>query len=101
MQDFDSIIFFEKMATNPDSLSVDENTFFIDPTLGLFFGYVLLFGDDDEETLSTLAMFDGECSFLHDKLRKGETVPECRVACKTFSVYRLLGDCKICKSLCT
>ena len=87
------------MAANPDTLAVDKNAFFINPSLGLFFGYVLLFGDDGEEALSFLAMFDGKRSFLHDRLRKIETVPECGDACKTFSVYRLLGDWKVCKGL--
>ena len=36
------------MAANPDTLAVDKNAFFINPSLGLFFGYVLLFGDDGE-----------------------------------------------------
>ena len=58
------------MATNPDTLAVNENALFINPSLGLFFGYVLLFGDDGEEALFLLAMFDGERSFLHDWLRK-------------------------------
>ena len=59
----------------------------------------MLFGDDGKEALSFLAMFDGERSFLHGRLRKVETVPECGDACKTFSVYRLLGDWKVCKGL--
>ena len=96
MQNFDGVVFFEKVATNPDTLAVNENAFFINPSLGLFFGYVLLFGDDGKEALSFLAMFDGERSFLHGRLRKVETVPECGDACKTFSVYRLLGDWKVC-----
>ena len=87
------------MATNPYTFSVNKNALFINPSLGLFFGYVLLFGDDGEEALSFLAMFDGERSFLHVRLRKSEKVPECGDACKTFSVYRLLGDWKVCKDL--
>ena len=59
----------------------------------------MLFGNNGEEALSFMAMFDGERSFLHVRLRKRETVPECGDACKTFSVYRLLGDWKVCKDL--
>lgn len=58
------------MAANPDTLAVDKNTFFINPSLGFLFGYFLLLGDNDEKALPFLAMFDGERSFLHFCLRK-------------------------------
>ena len=85
------------MTANPDAFAVDENAFFIDPGLGLFFGYVLFFGNDGEEALPFLAMFDVERCFLHGGLRKRETESECGEACKTFSVYRLIGAWKVCE----
>ena len=65
LEDLNGVAFFEEVAAYPDAFAVDEDLLVVDPGLGLFFGDVLLFGDDGEEALAFLTGFDGEGGGLH------------------------------------